>query len=156
VHRIGPAQCYSNHRSNRPRSALIRTASRSQPPTAECHPRRPLPPASRPPRATHAAHPCAALLADVRMLASHVRDSCAAACHLTAGAADQPPSPRVAHAPHSLVFTPSNYPAAAQSHSHSYPLASPLPLRPLEPPSPPCSGHHRSPPLEHLQPHRHH
>jgi hypothetical protein len=152
---LGPAQCYSSRRSNRPRSARVRTAS-PRPPTVECRPSRPLPPASRPPHATHAAYPCAALLADVRTLASRVCDSCEAARHLTAEVADQPPSPRMAHAPHRLVFTPSNYPAAAQSHSHSYPLASPLPLLPLEPPSPSCSGHRRPSPLELLQPHRHH
>jgi hypothetical protein len=57
-----------------------------------------------------------------------VRDSCAATRHLTVGAADQPPPPRVAHAPHRPILIPSSYHAAAQSHFPSSPLASPLPL----------------------------
>jgi hypothetical protein len=57
-----------------------------------------------------------------------VRDSCVAARHLTVGAADQPPPPRVAHAPHCPMLIPSSYHAAAQSHFPSSPLASPLPL----------------------------
>jgi hypothetical protein len=145
---LGPAQCYSNP-SLKP--TVLGTRSDSVP---DATARRRMPSPLTP--ATHAAHPCATLLADVRTLAFLVRDSCAAARHLTVGAADQPPSPRVAHAPHRFVFNPSNCPAVAQSHSHSCPLASPLPLLPLESPSPPSSGHRRPPPLELLQPHRHH
>jgi hypothetical protein len=57
-----------------------------------------------------------------------VRDSCTAARHLTVGAANQPPPPCVAHAPHCPMLIPSSYHAAAQSHFPSSPLASPLPL----------------------------
>jgi hypothetical protein len=57
---LGPAQCYSTGRSNRSRSVCIRTVSRSQPPS--CRPRRPLPAASRLPRATHATTTCAQCL----------------------------------------------------------------------------------------------
>jgi hypothetical protein len=45
-----------------------------------------------------------------------------------AGAADQPPPPRVAHAPHRPILIPSSYHTATQSHFPSSPLASPLPL----------------------------
>jgi hypothetical protein len=44
------------------------------------------------------------------------------------GAADQPPPPRVAHAPHLPMLIPSSYHVAAQSHFPSSPLTSPLSL----------------------------
>jgi hypothetical protein len=49
---LGPAQCYSTERSNRPRPARVRTAPRSRPPPPSCRPHRPLPAAFR----LHAPH----------------------------------------------------------------------------------------------------
>jgi hypothetical protein len=156
------AQCYSTNRSNRPRPARVRIASRLRPPPPSCHPHRPLPLASRPPHAAQvAATLCATPLADTWMLASRARQL-RSRCHLKVLlSADRcrpatTSAPRAAHAaaarapyplaigPEEKSFTP--FPTAAVE----------LPPLRLTSPSPPFPGHRRLPPLELLRPHRPH